>query len=72
MVLKLPTPQNHTHSAFENDVKLYGTQALFGITINVLGFENDVKLYGTQAVAILCGTTAVFENDVKLYGTQAH
>ena len=34
---------------FENDVKMYGTQArnLFGG--NGRQFENDVKMYGTQA-----------------------
>ncbi len=34
---------------FENDVKMYGTQAASpGITIAEM-FENDVKMYGTQA-----------------------
>ena len=34
---------------FENDVKMYGTQAL-PESLSVLGwFENDVKMYGTQA-----------------------
>ena len=35
--------------AFENDVKMYGTQAgVINIKINGK-FENDVKMYGTQA-----------------------
>lgn len=29
---------------FENDVKMYGTQATIGIVINVGKFENDVKM----------------------------
>ena len=37
---------------FENDVKMYGTQAeapgIFGGGL----FENDVKMYGTQATGI--------------------
>ena len=35
--------------SFENDVKMYGTQAdCDGIVIQ-FWFENDVKMYGTQA-----------------------
>ena len=34
---------------FENDVKMYGTQAIFDLNIMVDTFENDVKMYGTQA-----------------------
>ena len=34
---------------FENDVKMYGTQAMFCIIIRWRRFENDVKMYGTQA-----------------------
>ena len=34
---------------FENDVKMYGTQAINHIIIRVIPFENDVKMYGTQA-----------------------
>ena len=34
---------------FENDVKMYGTQAeAVKETLNRM-FENDVKMYGTQA-----------------------
>ena len=37
-------------SLFENDVKMYGTQADI-YSIDGCGlFENDVKMYGTQAI----------------------
>ena len=36
---------------FENDVKMYGTQANFVATGVQTKFENDVKMYGTQAVS---------------------
>ena len=35
--------------SFENDVKMYGTQATEGFTAYPYMFENDVKMYGTQA-----------------------
>ena len=34
---------------FENDVKMYGTQAPIYYPISCILFENDVKMYGTQA-----------------------
>ena len=34
---------------FENDVKMYGTQAAGALGSNPGPFENDVKMYGTQA-----------------------
>ena len=34
---------------FENDVKMYGTQADSADVENIKRFENDVKMYGTQA-----------------------
>ena len=34
---------------FENDVKMYGTQAKNPETHTNYRFENDVKMYGTQA-----------------------
>ena len=34
---------------FENDVKMYGTQASACVRPNGSAFENDVKMYGTQA-----------------------
>ena len=35
---------------FENDVKMYGTQAMIQIDSREHQFENDVKMYGTQAL----------------------
>ena len=56
---------------FENDVKMYGTQAK-GLTKSTKWlFENDVKMYGTQAMSELYKAIHQFENDVKMYGTQA-
>ena len=37
---------------FENDVKMYGTQAAVVLYTYGLGFENDVKMYGTQAYTV--------------------
>ena len=34
---------------FENDVKMYGTQAFPFHATTQFQFENDVKMYGTQA-----------------------
>lgn len=34
---------------FENDVKMYGTQAKTGKAKKKAKFENDAKLYGVQA-----------------------
>ena len=34
---------------FENDVKMYGTQAIAPYNPRLCAFENDVKMYGTQA-----------------------
>ena len=43
---------------FENDVKMYGTQAVIE-RLNEIGvFENDVKMYGTQAG--VCNFTVLF------------
>ena len=57
---------------FENDVKMYGTQAIpLGIIAAVFVFENDVKMYGTQALKHCIVRVLEFENDVKMYGTQA-
>ena len=36
---------------FENDVKMYGTQAYIQVYDIRNGFENDVKMYGTQALS---------------------
>ena len=56
---------------FENDVKMYGTQAFETGIIDEGTFENDVKMYGTQAKHIHHHANGQFENDVKMYGTQA-
>ena len=56
---------------FENDVKMYGTQAFLAILIPNSSFENDVKMYGTQAPCTFVTSCRLFENDVKMYGTQA-
>ena len=56
---------------FENDVKMYGTQACSYSRKNSRMFENDVKMYGTQASFLQDARLHTFENDVKMYGTQA-
>ena len=56
---------------FENDVKMYGTQAFTKLDITHWMFENDVKMYGTQAPVSADNLDIEFENDVKMYGTQA-
>ena len=38
------------NTKFENDVKMYGTQAEQNTAYEVCEFENDVKMYGTQAI----------------------
>ena len=69
------TQANHNYIynryQFENDVKMYGTQAVSGTEMDYTVFENDVKMYGTQAVSGTEMDYTVFENDVKMYGTQA-
>ena len=57
---------------FENDVKMYGTQAVVDAATAPLTFENDVKMYGTQARKTRNSNIRPFENDVKMYGTQAY
>ena len=37
---------------FENDVKMYGTQASLSEIETSNPFENDVKMYGTQAHSV--------------------
>ena len=56
---------------FENDVKMYGTQAGEKKRKQMTTFENDVKMYGTQAATLSSSLLYPFENDVKMYGTQA-
>ena len=59
-----------TYRAFENDVKMYGTQTILGKVKPDGKFENDVKMYGTQTDVEKTLYEASFENDVKMYGTQ--
>ena len=49
MVHKRCRTQNSYGRRFENDVKMYGTQALPLARWETNRFENDVKMYGTQA-----------------------
>ena len=49
---------------FENDVKMYGTQAVWRRLMQIVPFENDVKMYGTQATLEDVIDKQV-ENDVK-------
>ena len=41
---------NEHDPLFENDVKMYGTQANARFLFALCVFENDVKMYGTQAI----------------------
>lgn len=52
---------------FENDVKMYGTQASVVARNHSDMFENDVKIYGTQAAIVITIIIVAFENDVKMY-----
>ena len=56
---------------FENDVNMYGTQALSFSERHTVPFENDVNMYGTQATTLYFKSNMTFENDVNMYGTQA-
>ena len=56
---------------FENDVEMYGAQAVERWQSSILRFENDVEMYGAQAMTILFLLSIVFENDVEMYGAQA-
>ena len=49
MVLKRPPALAGDCQQFENDVKMYGTQAPLCQYNQCKPFENDVKMYGTQA-----------------------
>ena len=49
MVHKRCRTQNSYRHRFENDVKMYGTQARCMQYLRLGLFENDVKMYGTQA-----------------------
>ena len=71
MVLKQKPIDKCRRNGFENDVKIYGTQAAFSKPTKSSPFENDVKMYGTQARRNMSVQVIQFENDVKMYGTQA-
>ena len=49
MVHKLVSLGYQKVSWFENDVKMYGTQAFMAVNEHDPLFETDVKMYGTQA-----------------------
>ena len=49
MVLKQRLKKKTHNNQFENDVKMYGTQAHLMEREQGYLFENDVKMYGTQA-----------------------
>ena len=49
MVLKLQQRRLIIAALFENDVNMYGTQALCKMLFCIFMFENDVNMYGTQA-----------------------
>ncbi len=54
---------------FENDVKMYGTQARYYRSSDHCLFENDVKMYGTQANLAAASGEDLFENDVNVWYT---
>ena len=56
---------------FENDVEMYGAQALPQYSQQYVQFENDVEMYGAQALMTVCSPASPFENDVEMYGAQA-
>ena len=71
MVLKLAALEEHLDELFENDVNMYGTQAVATLPPPMPVFENDVNMYGTQAEYKCVTHRTRFENDVNMYGTQA-
>ena len=56
---------------FENDVEMYGAQAIRNRYIQDGSFENDVEMYGAQAAKNAQQPLTTFENDVEMYGAQA-
>ena len=71
MVLKRGLGGLAHYSEFENDVNMYGTQAIRIKQKETGEFENDVTMYGTQAHSFRRSDKSLFENDVNMYGTQA-
>ena len=72
MVLKLCCPPDCRTFQFENDVEMYGAQALRLLRVVLPLFENDVEMYGAQAVKRKKPSSYPFENDVEMYGAQAY
>ena len=58
-------------SSFENDVEMYGAQAIEVRITAHFRFENDVEMYGAQAKKVCNAVKSMFENDVEMYGAQA-
>ena len=56
---------------FENDVEMYGAQAISTSQPVISSFENDVEMYGAKAIHSSSGPSCLFENDVEMYGAQA-
>ena len=56
---------------FENDVEMYGAQAIHCFHTGYNLFENDVEMYGAQAQFTSGKYVYTFENDVEMYGAQA-
>ena len=56
---------------FENDVEMYGAQAVHIVPHFLPVFENDVEMYGAQATGFTFTMSTSFENDVEMYGAQA-
>ena len=56
---------------FENDVEMYGAQAIIEQLEITKRFENDVEMYGAQAKIFFILQAKRFENDVEMYGAQA-
>ena len=56
---------------FENDVEMYGAQAMYLPLTWISLFENDVEMYGAQASYSPSLYSELFENDVEMYGAQA-
>lgn len=59
------TVDGHAGYAFENDVKMYGTQTDPIRSSKCSRLENDVKMYSTQTFSGQILLNRTFENDVK-------
>ena len=63
------TVDGHAGYAFENDVKMYGTQTWLNRLMNMKMFENYVIKNCTHTWLYLLKKFKLFENDVKMYGS---